>query len=191
LGKPDLTPVHARGSAVTPNHARAKRNCHVPLRRVAAPSGYVAAVNRCRTQSWSGLQPCSGPSARWDGAEAASKSIRYLLIEMLTPEIGAQLPARIIKEPDLKAYYIRDFELVPSLDGTFEYLAPFWNWLFCRLSPRELAVRLTATRFRVHNAACVRRNYWTTNSRSSPIGLSSPSYHRLALTSYKGKRQQS
>jgi hypothetical protein len=87
----------------------------------------------------------------WDGAEAASKSIRYLVMEMLTPEIGAGLPARIITETDLKAYYIRDFELVPSLDGTFEYPAPFWNWLFCRLSPRELAVRLTATRFRVHN----------------------------------------
>jgi FkbM family methyltransferase len=87
----------------------------------------------------------------WDGAEAASKSIRYLLMEMLAPEIDAGVPARIITGTDLKAYYIRDFELVPSLDGTFEYVAPFWNWLFCRLSPRELAVRLTATRFRVHN----------------------------------------
>ena len=84
----------------------------------------------------------------WDGAEAASKSIRYLVMEMLTPEIGAGLPARIITETDLK---------VPSLDGTFEYPAPFWNWLFCRIAE----------------------------------GTPSPSYHRLALTSYKGKRQQS
>jgi len=127
----------------------------------------------------------------WNGVVEKSNSIRYLVMEMLAPEIEAGLPARIITETNFKAYYINDYELVPSVDGSFEYVAPFWNWLFCRLSPRELAVRLTATRFRVHNAACVRRNYWTTNSRSSPIGLSSPSYHRLALTSYKGKRQQS
>jgi FkbM family methyltransferase len=87
----------------------------------------------------------------WNGTVETSKSIRYLVMEMLAPEIDAGLPARIITGTDLKAYYIRDFELVPSLDGTFEYVAPFWNWLFCRLSPRELAVRLTATRFRVYN----------------------------------------
>ena len=49
----------------------------------------------------------------------------------------------------LKAYYIRDFELIPSVDGEFEYVAPFWNWLFCRMSPNELAARLSATGFRV------------------------------------------
>ena len=59
--------------------------------------------------------------------------------------------ARIIRETDLKAYYISDFELVPSVDGAFEYVAPFWNWLFCRLSPSELAARLSATGFRVRN----------------------------------------
>jgi FkbM family methyltransferase len=87
----------------------------------------------------------------WDGAVETSKSIRYLVMEMLAPEIEAGLPARIITETDLKAYYINDFELVPSADGAFEYVAPFWNWLFCRLSPRELAVRLSATSFSVRN----------------------------------------
>jgi hypothetical protein len=70
-------------------------------------------------------------------------------MEMLAPEIKARLPARIISETDLKAYYINDLELVPSIDGAFEYVAPFWNWLFCRLSPGELAARLSATSFRV------------------------------------------
>jgi hypothetical protein len=70
---------------------------------------------------------------------------------MLAPEIEARLPARIIHETDLKAYYIRDFELVPSIDGAFEYVAPFWNWLFCRLSPSDLAARLSATGFRIRN----------------------------------------
>src|SRR5262245_7346099 len=87
----------------------------------------------------------------WDGALEASKAIRYLVMEMLAPEIEAGLPARIIRETDLNAYYIRDFELVPSVDGAFEYVAPFWNWLFCRLTLSELAVRLSATGFRVRN----------------------------------------
>jgi FkbM family methyltransferase len=88
----------------------------------------------------------------WNGAVETSKAIRYLVMEMLAPEIEAGLPARIIHETDLKAYYIRDFELVPSVNGTFEYVAPFWNWLFCRLAPIELADRLSATRLRVRLA---------------------------------------
>lgn len=88
----------------------------------------------------------------WDGAVEASKSIRYLVMEMLAPEIEAGLPARIITETDFKAYYIRDYELVPSADGAFEYVAPFWNWLFCRLPPSELAVRLSARGFRVRHS---------------------------------------
>jgi FkbM family methyltransferase len=85
----------------------------------------------------------------WNGAVETSKAIRYLVMEMLTPEIEAGLPARIIRETDLKAYYISDFELIPSVDGAFDYVAPFWNWLFCRLSPSELAARLSMTGFRV------------------------------------------
>jgi len=87
----------------------------------------------------------------WDGAISMSNAIRYLVTEMLAPEIEAGLPARIIRETDLKAYYICDFELIPSVDGAFEYVAPFWNWLFCRLSPSELAARLSETSFRVRN----------------------------------------
>jgi FkbM family methyltransferase len=85
----------------------------------------------------------------WNGAVETSNAIRYLVMEMLAPEIEAGLPARIIREGGLKAYYIRDFELIPSLDGEFEYVAPFWNWLFCRMPPSELAARLAASGFRV------------------------------------------
>jgi FkbM family methyltransferase len=89
----------------------------------------------------------------WNGTIETSKAIRYLVMEMLVdmqaPEDTAGLPARIIRETDFKAYYIRDFELIPSVDGTFRYVPPFWNWLFCSLSPSELAARLSATRFRV------------------------------------------
>jgi FkbM family methyltransferase len=87
----------------------------------------------------------------WNGAVETSKAIRYLVIEMIGPEIAADLPARIIRETDFKAYYIRDFELIPSVDGTFQYVDPFWNWLFCRLSPSELAARLSATGLRVYD----------------------------------------
>jgi hypothetical protein len=73
---------------------------------------------------------------------------------MRAREIEARLPARIIGETDLKAYYIRDL-LVPSVDGAFKYVAPFWNWLFCRFSPGELAARLSATAFRVRNNAFI------------------------------------
>ena len=85
----------------------------------------------------------------WDGAVETSNAARYLVMEMLAPEIEAGLPARVIREGGLKAYYIRDFELIPSVDGEFEYVAPFWNWLFCRISPDELAARLLETGFRV------------------------------------------
>jgi FkbM family methyltransferase len=85
----------------------------------------------------------------WDGAVETSNGIRYLVMEMLVPEIEAGLPARIIREAGLRAYYIRDFELIPSVDGEFEYVAPFWNWLFCRMPPSELAVRLSGTSLRV------------------------------------------
>jgi hypothetical protein len=66
---------------------------------------------------------------------------------MLAPEIEAGLPARIIREGGLKAYYISDFELIPSVDGKFEYVAPFLKQLFCRMSANELAARLSATGF--------------------------------------------
>ena len=85
----------------------------------------------------------------WNGAVESSKAIRYLVMEMLAPKIEAGLPARIIREGGLKAYYIRRFDLIPSLDGEFEYVALFWNWLFYRISPDELAARLSATDFRV------------------------------------------
>jgi len=85
----------------------------------------------------------------WNGAVETLNATRYLVMEMLAPEIEAKLPARIIREGGLKAYYIRDFELIPSVDGEFDYVAPFWNWLFCRMSPSQLAARLSATGFRV------------------------------------------
>jgi FkbM family methyltransferase len=85
----------------------------------------------------------------WLGASRAIGEIRYLVMEMLAPEIEKALPAKIIAEADFYAYYVRDFELVASLDGGFRYIPPYWNWLFCRLDPPSLRSRLSGTKFRV------------------------------------------
>jgi len=85
-------------------------------------------------------------AAVWRGLSAASSRVPWLLMEILRSEVEAALPARIIREAGVHAYYIRDFTLVHSPDGSFEYVAPFWNWLFCRHEPPELARRLAGTR---------------------------------------------
>jgi FkbM family methyltransferase len=85
--------------------------------------------------------------AVWDGAKAALDRIDWLICEIIGPEARANLPKRIITESGWCAYYIRDFTLVPSRDGSFEYHAPFYNWLFCRLRPWELATQLAETSF--------------------------------------------
>jgi FkbM family methyltransferase len=85
----------------------------------------------------------------WLGMERCFARITYLVIEMLAPEIADGLPQRIIRQTEWHAYYIRDFQLVESRTGEFEYVEPFWNWLFCGLDPLALARRLAGTKFRV------------------------------------------
>ena len=85
----------------------------------------------------------------WVGASCAIAEIRYLVMEMLAPEIDKGLPAKIIAEGEFHAYYVRDFELITSFDGSFRSAPPYWNWLFCRLDPTSLRSRLHRTKFRV------------------------------------------
>jgi FkbM family methyltransferase len=89
----------------------------------------------------------------WAGATQAIPKIRYLIIEIIEPEVKSNLPQRIIRETGWEAYYIKDYELIRSADGEFTYVPPFWNWLFCNLSPAALAERLSGTAFRVVKAA--------------------------------------
>ena len=52
----------------------------------------------------------------------------------------------------LRAYItqgLRTYSVGFNRQSSAEYVAPFWNWLFCRMSPNELAARLSATGFRV------------------------------------------
>ena len=93
----------------------------------------------------------------WAGASEAKGEIKYLVMEMLEPEIRQGLPARIIAEGSFHAYYLKDFELLESPDGQFDYVDPFWNWLFCKLDPVHLTGRLSRTKFRVVNKGAALR----------------------------------
>jgi FkbM family methyltransferase len=88
----------------------------------------------------------------WSGLADCFHEISYLVIEILTPEIEDELPARIIRETGWHAYYVRDFELIESRNGKFAYVEPFWNWLFCGLDPSALRHRLSGTGFRIISA---------------------------------------
>ena len=88
----------------------------------------------------------------WVGARRAASRIKWLIMEILQPEVEARLPARIIADTGWHAYYIRDFDLVHSPGGAFEYRAPFYNWLFCELTPEALAKDLIGTGFTVRFA---------------------------------------
>lgn len=85
----------------------------------------------------------------WRGALGVAAEMRYVIMEIIGPETQCGLPGRIISEANFHAYYIKDFNLTVSRDGTYQYMAPFWNWLFCRLDPGLLRARLAGTQFRV------------------------------------------
>jgi FkbM family methyltransferase len=90
----------------------------------------------------------AGPAV-WEGALGARERIDWLIMEIIGPDYEADLPRRIIEETGWGAWYIRDFELVPSLAGEFEYRTPFYNWLFTRNDPAALATVLRESRFTV------------------------------------------
>lgn len=80
----------------------------------------------------------------WEGLLPGLKHFRFLIMEMLGPAIEQGMPLRIIQESGFHAYYIHDYQLEHSRDGRFEYVAPFYNWLFCRETPEELKGLLQA-----------------------------------------------
>lgn len=85
----------------------------------------------------------------WAGAVQCSHKIDWLICEMLAPDVQDGLPARIISEGGYHGYYIRDFDLVESRFGEFDYVPPFYNWIFCRVPPDRLRDILRGTRFRI------------------------------------------
>jgi FkbM family methyltransferase len=83
------------------------------------------------------------------GAKSSLNNLNYLVIEILGPAIRRGLAPRIIREGKFRAYYINDFTLEHSPSGQFTYVAPFYNWLFCREDPTSLRQKLLGTQFRV------------------------------------------
>lgn len=78
-------------------------------------------------------------AAVWRGTKPALDRVSWMIFEIIGPESEQELPKQIISEAGWFAYYIRDRELVQSRSGEYQYRAPFYNWLFCRQSPSELA----------------------------------------------------
>jgi FkbM family methyltransferase len=94
--------------------------------------------------------------AAWAGLRPAQDRIKWLIMEIVGPEARANLPGRIITETGWNAYYIRDYELVQSHTGEFEYRAPFYNWLFCPAGSESLVATLKATPFSISSLAATR-----------------------------------
>jgi FkbM family methyltransferase len=85
-----------------------------------------------------------------DGARASIGSISSLIMEVLGPAVEAAFVQHMMSGTGYAAYYINDYALEYSPDGSFVYSPPQYNWLFCRDNPTQLRARLAGTRFRVH-----------------------------------------
>jgi FkbM family methyltransferase len=92
-----------------------------------------------------------------EGAKSQLDRLDYLILEILAPALGRGLPLRLEQEGNYQAYYINDYDLEYSQAGKFRYVAPFYNWLFCRESPAALRKLLQGTRFCVVEDTAFRR----------------------------------
>jgi FkbM family methyltransferase len=84
-----------------------------------------------------------------EGAKSDLDRLKFLIIEILGPAIARGFPARMISEGKFHAYYINDYCLEHSPSGSFTYVAPFYNWLFCRETPARLRDKLVGTKFKI------------------------------------------
>lgn len=84
-------------------------------------------------------------NAEWlfiEGAKNSLSQIDFLLMEVLGPAVQSDFLQTMIQKHGFHAYYINDYVLEYSVDGSFEYCSPEYNWLFCRKKPAELALEL-------------------------------------------------
>jgi FkbM family methyltransferase len=77
-----------------------------------------------------------------EGAFHALDRVSYLIVEVLGPAHQGRFVQTLMARSGLFAYYINDYTLEPSIDGSFDYRTPEYNWLFCRHAPSELGRRL-------------------------------------------------
>jgi len=83
------------------------------------------------------------------GANRESARIKYLICEMLEPAEKRGFVNAAKQALGMEAYYINDFQLEHSPDGTFKYVPTQYNWLFCREKPDALRQILAPTPFSV------------------------------------------
>jgi len=84
-----------------------------------------------------------------DGAIPVLDRVAYLIMEVLGPAVTSGFVADLMREGGFHGYYINDYSLEQSLDGSFTYREPEYNWLFCREAPPELRRTLAGSRFRI------------------------------------------
>jgi FkbM family methyltransferase len=84
-----------------------------------------------------------------DGAGDALRHVSYLVMEVLGPAAESGFIADLMSRGGFQAYYIDDYQLEPSREGSFHYHAPEYNWLFCRETPNALAAIVASSHMRV------------------------------------------
>lgn len=86
-----------------------------------------------------------------EGALGSLNSISYLIMEVLGIANERQIIQYIIRL-GFFAYYINDYCLEQSIDGSFKYINPQYNWLFCHDTPCQLRTKLAGSPFTVVSA---------------------------------------
>ena len=85
-----------------------------------------------------------------DGARECMDKVSYLIIEVLGEASRNGFVKRVIDEFKLNAYYINDFNLMYSADGSYKYIAPEYNWFFCNKNPSQLKETLNSNLISVY-----------------------------------------
>ena len=85
-----------------------------------------------------------------DGARECMDKVSYLIIEVLGEASRNGFVKRVIDEFKLNAYYINDFNLMHSADGSYKYIAPEYNWFFCNKNPSQLKETLNSNLISVY-----------------------------------------
>ena len=81
-----------------------------------------------------------------EGAIESIRTIKFLIMEVLGPAVQQGFIKKMIEAGGFNTYYIDDYDLRHSSDGSFEYHSPQYNWLFCRESPDSLRRTLAGNR---------------------------------------------
>lgn len=82
-----------------------------------------------------------------EGATNECSRIDYLIIEVLKPAVDKRFVQDLSSRFGMAAYYINGYRLEHSPDGSFQYVPPEYNWLFCRQNPSELSDLLKSSPF--------------------------------------------